>query len=121
MATSIQHISIESKICEAAVRNLLRICVASASFSSCSRKKRKLMGTAMAKRLFLAVWLVTLTGGASASAHVSREPVFESIYKPGKGMVCPELDPSSVVSGLSLVAAGLAVWRGRKGKKTDDQ
>jgi hypothetical protein len=82
-------------------------------------KKRKQMGTAMAKRLFFAVLLVTLTG--VASAHVTHEPVFESAYKPGKGMICPELDPSSVVSGLSLVAAGLAVWRGRKGKRTDDQ
>jgi hypothetical protein len=84
------------------------------------------MGTAMAKRLFLAVWLVTLTG--VASAHVYKpvfkpvlKPVYEPIYEPGKGMICPELDPSSVMSGLSLVAAGLVVWRGRKGKKVDDQ
>jgi hypothetical protein len=76
------------------------------------------MGTAMAKRLVLAIWLVTLTGVGVASAH-DREPVFD--FKPGKGMVCPELDPSSVISGLSLLAAGLAVWRGRKGKRTDEQ
>lgn len=72
----------------------------------------------MAKRLFLAVLLVTLTG--VASAH-DRKPVYEPVYEPGKGMICPELDPSSVISGLSLVAAGLAVWRGRKGKRTDGQ
>jgi hypothetical protein len=96
----------------------LRICEASASFSRCSSNNSKVMGTAMAKKVFLAVWLVTLTGVASAHGH---EPIHDAVYEPGKGMVCPELDPSSIMSGLSLAAAGLAVWRGRKGKKTDNQ
>jgi hypothetical protein len=76
--------------------------------------KLKQMGAAMAKRVFLAILLVTLTGVASAR-------VYEPPFRPEKVMVCPELDPSSVIGGLSLVAAGLAVWRGRKGKRTEDR
>ena len=62
------------------------------------------MDTTMAKNILFATCLLTVTG--VVSAH-------------GRGMICPELDPSSLMSGLSLLAAGLVVWRGRKGKRSD--
>jgi hypothetical protein len=58
----------------------------------------------------------SLVGGLTGVA-VAHDDHF---YNRRIGIACPELDPSSVISGLSLLAAGLVVWRGRKGKKPDN-
>ena len=55
----------------------------------------------MVRKFVFAASLVSVAGVASAHHIVEK-------------MICPELDPASLMSGLSLLAAGLMVWRGKK-------
>jgi hypothetical protein len=57
----------------------------------------------MLTRIAAALVLMTLAGAACASVVVARTP---------------EIDPASAIAGLTLLAGGLAVLRGRKAKIT---
>jgi hypothetical protein len=61
----------------------------------------------MLMKFVSAALLVSVAGAASAHHHF------------GGDMLCPELDPASLMSGLSLLLAGLAVMRNRGGKSPD--
>jgi hypothetical protein len=77
------------------------------------------------KKMGLAVLLLTLSGVASAGG-TSCQPIwifgFELNFcpsPPGNGSgptAAPEIDPASVMSGLTLALGGLAVLRGRRFK-----
>jgi hypothetical protein len=56
----------------------------------------------MVRKIAAALALMTLAGAASASVVVAQTP---------------EIDPASAMAGLTLLAGGLAVLRGRKAKK----
>ena len=57
----------------------------------------------MVTKLAAALALMTLAGAASASIAIVQTP---------------EIDPASAMAGLTLLAGGLAVLRGRFAKKT---
>ena len=57
----------------------------------------------MVTKLAAALALMTLAGAASASIVIVQTP---------------EIDPASAMAGLTLLAGGLAVLRGRIAKKT---
>jgi hypothetical protein len=57
----------------------------------------------MVTKLAAALALMTLAGAASASIVIVQTP---------------EIDPASAMAGLTLLAGGLAVLRGRFAKKT---
>jgi hypothetical protein len=82
----------------------------------------------MGKKVGLAALLLTLSGVASAGG-TSCQPFwflgyeFDFCSTPPdhnkKGAVAaPEIDPSSAMTGLSLVFGGLAVMRGRRSKNS---
>lgn len=79
-----------------------------------------MIDTTMTKKIVLAAWLLTMTGMAWAGQDFYFDQHYFDHHDRGGGMICPELDPSSMASGLSLLAAGLLVWRGRKGKRPDN-
>ena len=56
----------------------------------------------MVTKIATALALMTLAGAASASVVVAQTP---------------EIDPASAMAGLTLLAGGLAVLRGRISKK----
>lgn len=58
----------------------------------------------MVKQFAAALALMTLAGAASAAISIVAR--------------APEIDPASAMAGLTLLAGGLAVLRGRKAKKT---
>jgi hypothetical protein len=57
----------------------------------------------MLTKFAAALAFITLAGAASASVVVAQTP---------------EIDPASAMAGLTLLAGGLAVLRGRIAKKT---
>ena len=78
----------------------------------------------MLKQITLASVLLTAAGVASAGTQSGCFNFFFIDYcpapptKPSKPtMQAPEIDPSSAMAGLSLLAGGLAVLRGRRFKE----
>ena len=76
----------------------------------------------MVRKIAAALALMTLTGVASASAsNDCRQILWFSLCHEDKGddvVRAPEIDPASAMAGLTLLAGGLAVLRGRRGKKS---
>ena len=67
----------------------------------------------MPSKIFFAVLMLT---GASVASAVTPGPC---IPDGGPPATAPELDPSSGMTGLILLAGGLAVLRGRIKRKTE--
>ena len=75
----------------------------------------------MVKKLATTLALITLVGAVSASASQRRENELLRDRPDETTTVvtkAPEIDPASAMVGLTLLAGGLAVLRGRKAKKT---
>lgn len=79
----------------------------------------------MIKKIAATLALMTLAGVASAShsdddckilwfsfCHTDKND--DSVVK------APEIDPASAMAGLTLLMGGLAVLRGRRGKKSEE-
>ncbi|HEX3847927.1 MAG TPA: hypothetical protein VHV81_11160 [Steroidobacteraceae bacterium] len=80
------------------------------------------------KKFALALALMTMAGIASASNNGGNSACFYILWievcppvqsSPPGNTKAPELDPASAMAGLSLLAGGLAVLRGRRQKKID--
>ena len=73
----------------------------------------------MIKKLSLAALLMMAAGAASAKDGSCYQILwFEFCTSPPSDPVrAPEIDPSSAMAGLSLLAGGLAVLRGRRNIK----
>jgi LPXTG-motif cell wall-anchored protein len=72
------------------------------------------------KKISLAVVLLAMAGVASADASGCLQFAFLSRFcqaGPNPGTVsAPEIDPASAMAGLTMLAGGLAVLRGRRKK-----
>lgn len=66
---------------------------------------------------FLSLSLVA--GVASADQRYSPQPINWRPNNWGPGFSAPEIDPASLMSGLTLLAGGLVVLRGGRGKKNE--
>ena len=78
----------------------------------------------MVRKIALAVVLMSIAGVASASNSSGCWNFFgieicpwPTGPKPSPVVNAPEIDPSSALAGLTLMAGGLAVLRGRRTKK----
>jgi hypothetical protein len=78
------------------------------------------------RKICLAALLMSIAGIASASARDSSCITFWGFTlwcPPGHTNAppakTPEIDPASAMAGLTLLAGGLAVLRGRRSKKTE--
>ncbi|HYL17608.1 MAG TPA: hypothetical protein VEV20_02945 [Burkholderiales bacterium] len=63
--------------------------------------------------------ILALTLGMAAAAYADDDGPTPSAVPPDYWHVhrAPEIDPSGAIAGLTLLAGGLAVLRGRRGKK----
>jgi hypothetical protein len=74
------------------------------------------------RKVSLALALMTLAGMASASSAGSGGKCFNVLWfnfcSPSSppAVAAPEIDPASAMAGLTMLAGGLAVLRGRRGK-----
>ena len=59
---------------------------------------------------------IALAGGWNADAHFGNE-IAHSNNALVQATSAPEIDPAGALSGLTLLAGGLAVVRGRRSKK----
>ena len=82
----------------------------------------------MVKKFALSLALMTMAGIASASNAGSGSGCYWILWwevcpgptsSPPGSTKAPELDPASAMAGLSLLAGGLAVLRGRREKKSN--
>jgi hypothetical protein len=78
----------------------------------------------MVRKIAAALALVTLAGVASASeSNDCREILWFTFCHSGRSdttVKAPEMDPASAMAGLTLLAGGLAVLRGRRGRKSQE-
>jgi hypothetical protein len=73
------------------------------------------------RKISLALMLMTMAGVASASGGSSEQcykfpwlpPICFPVYSPSP-VKAPEIDPASAMVGLTMLAGGLAVLRGRR-------
>ena len=73
----------------------------------------------------IAVLALSLTGAAAAQAMahppltwwLSHDHRGNNGYTPPHSTAAPEIDPASAVGGLTLLLGGLAVIRGRRGRR----
>jgi hypothetical protein len=70
------------------------------------------------KQIGLAIVLVTLAGAASAKDKDKCKDVLWSSEYCHHHLKAPEIDPTSAMAALTLMAGGLAVLRGRRTRKT---
>lgn len=70
----------------------------------------------MIKQFGLAIVLVTLAG--AASAHECKKDTLWASESCRHYLRAPEIDPTSAMAALTLMAGGLAVLRGRRTKNT---
>jgi hypothetical protein len=82
---------------------------------------QKLQGTPLVKTMLsCAVLLLATSGVAMASQdHYRGDRDFGFHWKEHKAasvVAAPEIDPASIVAGLTLLCGGLAVLRGRRSK-----
>ncbi len=80
----------------------------------------------MLKKISLAVALMSIAGVASANpgSKCVNFIIFEWCPAPPSNpspLKAPEIDPSSALAGLSLLAGGLAVLRGRRSKNSKQE
>jgi hypothetical protein len=79
----------------------------------------------------VAVALVAAAGTAGAVVVIGSGPVGPIFPRggpfhwgppppPPRTVSAPEIDPASALAGLTLLAGGLAVMRGRRGRKSGD-
>ena len=83
----------------------------------------------MVEKICCAALLTMIAGAASASSggDCTTFLIFEICKpsgpsypgNPGGSVKAPEIDPASAMAGLTLMAGGLAVLRGRRTKKTN--
>jgi hypothetical protein len=73
----------------------------------------------MIRKISLALVLMTMAG--VASAHDSSDKCFQILWftfcppsSDPKPVKAPEIDPASAMAGLTMLAGGLAVLRGRR-------
>ena len=76
----------------------------------------------MVRKFSLAIVLFTMAGVASAGGSNKCDSFwFDSCGRGGHEPVrAPEIDPASAMSGLTMLAGGLAVLRGRRRKKLEE-
>jgi hypothetical protein len=77
----------------------------------------------MRRLLNLAILAVALGAAGTAGAVVFVNPIGLPIATPVPPrfpMLAPEIDPASAMAGLTLLAGGLAVLRGRRNRKSGD-
>ena len=80
----------------------------------------------MVKKIGLVVALLAIAGVASADAGSSNclhIAFLELFCRPGTGsgpVSAPEIDPASAMAGLTMLAGGLAVLRGRRKKISNE-
>ena len=75
----------------------------------------------MIRKISLALVLITMAGVASASNGGSSQQCFQILWFPvcfpassPSRVKAPEIDPASAMAGLTMLAGGLAVLRGRR-------
>jgi hypothetical protein len=76
----------------------------------------------MVRKIAAVLALTTLAGVASASVSECRDFVWLSFCDTAHTDIvvkAPEIDPASAMAGLTLLAGGLVVLRGRKAKKAE--
>ena len=81
----------------------------------------------MVKKIGLAVMLVAMAGiasaGGSSPSNCTNIEWLQFLCQagPNRGTVkAPEIDPASAMAGLTMLAGGLAVLRGRRKKITNE-
>ena len=78
----------------------------------------------MVRKIAAALALMILAGAASASeSNDCREILWFTFCHSDKSddvVKAPEIDPASAMAGLTLLAGGLAVLRGRRAKKSGE-
>lgn len=78
----------------------------------------------MVRKISLALALMTMAGVASAKdSDKCLHLLWFDFCPPSEKqepVKAPEIDPSSAMAGLTLMLGGLAVLRGRRGKKTKE-
>lgn len=78
----------------------------------------------MVRKIAAALALMTFAGVASAShSDDCREILWFSFCHTDRNddvVKAPEIDPASAMAGLTLLAGGLAVLRGRRAKKSGE-
>jgi hypothetical protein len=77
----------------------------------------------MVSKIAAALALMTLAGVSSASDSGGCRDILWFTFCPGNGdtvVKAPEIDPASAMAGLTLLAGGLAVLRGRRGRKSEE-
>jgi hypothetical protein len=79
------------------------------------------------RKISLALVLMTMAGVASASDKGDRclqilwfPPVCFGPSSPSSPVKAPEIDPASAMAGLTMLAGGLAVLRGRRRIKSKE-
>lgn len=72
----------------------------------------------MVRKLVLAAALLMIAGTASAGHRDDQGDRDDAHDSDRHDMKAPEIDPSSAMAGLSLMAGGLVVLRGRRRIKT---
>jgi hypothetical protein len=80
------------------------------------------------RKISLALMLMTMAGAASAAGGSSEQCYqilwwnfcFPSFSPSPSPVQAPEIDPASAMAGLTLLAGGLAVLRGRRGIETKE-
>ena len=81
----------------------------------------------MIRKISLALMLMTMAGVASASGGSSEQcfkfpwlpTICFPVYSPSP-VKAPEIDPASAMAGLTMLAGGLAVLRGRRRIKSKE-
>ena len=77
------------------------------------------------RKISLALVLATMTGMASASSGGSGEKCIQILWftlcsaQNPAPVKAPEIDPASAMVGLTMLAGGLAVLRGRRKKSME--
>jgi hypothetical protein len=65
----------------------------------------------------IGIAVLLVSAGGVAFAGDSKGNDWQPSWWHHKPVSAPEIDPASAISGLSLLVGGLAVVRGRRGKK----
>ncbi len=80
----------------------------------------------MIRKISLALALITVTGVASAAPNGNSQTCFQLVpwlqpvciptfpSQPPSRTQAPEIDPASAMAGLTMLAGGIAVLRGRR-------
>ncbi len=69
----------------------------------------------------VAICVLTCSAAVAKKVKPEPEPVGCTAVSGKKCMTAPEIDPSSAVAGLTLLAGGLAVMVGRRSRRLEVQ